>query len=456
MRSEANTRLGAPLHGRSGPLHVEDRVYTHELSQAFVQSAVSAGLKPNDDFNGAEQEGAGLYQVTCKGGRRWSTNEAYLKPARSAAATSPSPPVRSRRGSRSPGRPRDGGDLPAGRRRAHGDGPTGGAPLRRRDQQPAPADAVRHRPVGPPGRARHRRQGRARGSRRQPAGPHAGAAALVHPRHAPTSASSTTCATSPAGSSAAPARSPPTSPRPAPSSASREGLPAPDLQIHVAPSGFYDNGFHEPTSRMFTAAPGLVSVQSRGSIRLRSADPTLAPGHRPGLPRGPDRPGRAARRHAADLGDLHPGCAGGVPRPALADAGLPDRRRPARSDPDLGADDLPPDLDLRDGHRRGRGGRPRAPGARRRRAARRRRLGDARRTPRQHQRPHHHGRREGVRPDQERLDDPCRQRCRDACDVRVAQPDHRRRRRHAPGAQRARKCRPRSTAPTTRRRGGRR
>ena len=58
---------------------------------------------------------------------------------------------------------------------------------------------------------------------------------------------------------------------------SREGLPAPDLQIHVAPAGFYDNGFHEPTSRMFTAAPGLVSVQSRGSIRLRSADPTWHP-----------------------------------------------------------------------------------------------------------------------------------------------------------------------------------
>ena len=59
--------------------------------------------------------------------------------------------------------------------------------------------------------------------------------------------------------------------------ASRDGLPAPDLQIHVAPSGFYDNGLHEPTSRMFTAAPGLVSVQSRGSIRLRSADPTWHP-----------------------------------------------------------------------------------------------------------------------------------------------------------------------------------
>ena len=59
--------------------------------------------------------------------------------------------------------------------------------------------------------------------------------------------------------------------------ASREGLAAPDIQIHTAPTGFYDNGMHEPTSRLFTAAPTLVSVQSRGSIRLRSADPSWHP-----------------------------------------------------------------------------------------------------------------------------------------------------------------------------------
>jgi choline dehydrogenase len=59
--------------------------------------------------------------------------------------------------------------------------------------------------------------------------------------------------------------------------ATREGLPAPDLQIHVAPTGFYDNGMHEPNSRMVTAAPTLVSVASRGSIRLRSAEPAWHP-----------------------------------------------------------------------------------------------------------------------------------------------------------------------------------
>src|SRR5829696_1596547 len=82
IRSEGNTRLGAPYHGQDGPLHVEDRRYTHPLSQAWVDSAVATGFKPTDDFNGAEQEGAGLYQVTCRKGRRWSTARAYLEPAR--------------------------------------------------------------------------------------------------------------------------------------------------------------------------------------------------------------------------------------------------------------------------------------------------------------------------------------------------------------------------------------
>ena len=87
VRAEGNTRLGAPYHGQDGPLHVEDRRYTHELTDPWVESAVSAGLKPTDDFNGAEQEGAGLYQVTCRNGRRWSVDDAYLQPARTATTS---------------------------------------------------------------------------------------------------------------------------------------------------------------------------------------------------------------------------------------------------------------------------------------------------------------------------------------------------------------------------------
>ena len=80
-RSEGNTRLGGRFHGTDGPLHVEDRTYNHELSTAFIEAGVAAGLKRNDDFNGAEQEGVGLYQVTCKKGRRWSVADGYIHPA---------------------------------------------------------------------------------------------------------------------------------------------------------------------------------------------------------------------------------------------------------------------------------------------------------------------------------------------------------------------------------------
>src|SRR3954453_17091493 len=78
IRSESNTRLGAPYHGSAGPLHVEDRRYTHPLSRAWVESAVANGMKETDDFNGAGQEGAGQYQVTCHRGRRWTVDAAYL------------------------------------------------------------------------------------------------------------------------------------------------------------------------------------------------------------------------------------------------------------------------------------------------------------------------------------------------------------------------------------------
>jgi choline dehydrogenase len=51
------------------------------LSRAFVEACESSGVPANDDFNGAEQDGAGLFQVTQRSGRRCSAAEAFLKPA---------------------------------------------------------------------------------------------------------------------------------------------------------------------------------------------------------------------------------------------------------------------------------------------------------------------------------------------------------------------------------------
>ncbi|MCI2424263.1 GMC family oxidoreductase N-terminal domain-containing protein [Saccharopolyspora sp. K220] len=81
VRAERNNRHGPPSHGTGGPLHVEDRRYTHELSHAWVDAALAWGLPPVGDIAGASPQGAGLTQVTCRDGRRWSTADAYLRPA---------------------------------------------------------------------------------------------------------------------------------------------------------------------------------------------------------------------------------------------------------------------------------------------------------------------------------------------------------------------------------------
>ena len=80
VQSESNARLAGPWHGVDGPLRVEDPLYTHHLSRDWVAAAIDWGLPDNNDFNGATQAGAGLYQLTCRDGRRWSVADAYLHP----------------------------------------------------------------------------------------------------------------------------------------------------------------------------------------------------------------------------------------------------------------------------------------------------------------------------------------------------------------------------------------
>ncbi|MDQ0468637.1 GMC family oxidoreductase [Labrys wisconsinensis] len=79
-RSEDNERLVDRYHGQGGPLWVSDQVSPHELSRAFVRACQAWGLPYNPDFNGASQHGAGLYQVTCRHGRRRSSAVSYLRP----------------------------------------------------------------------------------------------------------------------------------------------------------------------------------------------------------------------------------------------------------------------------------------------------------------------------------------------------------------------------------------
>ena len=80
-RSEHNERGGDGFHGANGPLNVKDLTTPNKFGPVFVSAGQQAGYPLNSDFNGASQEGVGMYQVTHKSGERHSAAKAYLTPA---------------------------------------------------------------------------------------------------------------------------------------------------------------------------------------------------------------------------------------------------------------------------------------------------------------------------------------------------------------------------------------
>ncbi len=81
-KAEDQQRGPNEFHGSGGPLPVSDWRHHDPLSEAFVAAAAQTGIPVNPDFNGASQEGAGFFQTTTRRGRRASTAVAYLRPAR--------------------------------------------------------------------------------------------------------------------------------------------------------------------------------------------------------------------------------------------------------------------------------------------------------------------------------------------------------------------------------------
>lgn len=77
-RMERNVRGADAYHGDDGPLWVSDQRFANPGSLDFVEAGASLQIPRNDDFNGARQDGIGLYQVTQKDGERWTAARAYL------------------------------------------------------------------------------------------------------------------------------------------------------------------------------------------------------------------------------------------------------------------------------------------------------------------------------------------------------------------------------------------
>ena len=82
-RAEAYSGGDDAYRGRSGPLTVSDSAVRREIVDRWVDAAVASGYPLNPDYNGADQEGVGHFQLTMRNGRRCSSARAYLGPARS-------------------------------------------------------------------------------------------------------------------------------------------------------------------------------------------------------------------------------------------------------------------------------------------------------------------------------------------------------------------------------------
>ena len=275
LRAEDNSRGASAYHGSGGPLRVEDPRYTHELSHAFIESAIAAGIDRNEDFNGASQDGAGLFQVTQRRGARWSAADAYLRPAVAAGGVTVETGALVTRILIEAGRAVGVQWSAGGQNRSAGANAevvlSGGA-----------VNSPQLLMLSGIGPVSHLRElgidqvvdlsGVGENLQDHLAAPaiwltegttslhdHENLASLLRWRARHDGPLASTIA-----EACAFVRS-------------RADLPAPDLQFHVAPAAFLDHGLSEPPGPGFTMAPVLVAPKSVGRLRLQSADPRWRP-----------------------------------------------------------------------------------------------------------------------------------------------------------------------------------
>ncbi|UJW75203.1 GMC family oxidoreductase [Rhizobium sp. SL42] len=79
---ETHRHGASDYHGDRGPIHVTPmRGGTHAVSDAFLEACGELGLPANDDFNGRDIEGAGVYDINTRNGQRSHSSAEYLRPA---------------------------------------------------------------------------------------------------------------------------------------------------------------------------------------------------------------------------------------------------------------------------------------------------------------------------------------------------------------------------------------
>jgi choline dehydrogenase len=275
LKAEDNERGASPLHGVGGPLPVSEERSGNAMSHAFVEAGVQAGLDRNEDFNGAQQDGVGMYQVTQRGGMRASAAVAYLHPVMERANLTVMPFMQAHRvlfeGTRAVGVVASQlGQLQELRAQREvilcggsynspqllmlsGVGPAEHLQLREIDvliDRPAVGENLSDHP----------------------------ATQLVWTTLEP---HSLLLALEPAALQEYEA----TQTGPFASNLAEAGgfarvapeAPAPDIQFHFAPVHIVDEGMRDPEGHGVWVSPCLLTPQSRGTVRLASSDPTAKP-----------------------------------------------------------------------------------------------------------------------------------------------------------------------------------
>jgi choline dehydrogenase-like flavoprotein len=79
-KSENNEVVQDAFHGKGGPLNVANIRTSNPFQEYFLEAGRQLQLPVTSDFNGADQMGLGIYQVTQKNGERWSAARAYIEP----------------------------------------------------------------------------------------------------------------------------------------------------------------------------------------------------------------------------------------------------------------------------------------------------------------------------------------------------------------------------------------
>ena len=277
LKAEDNSRGASGDHGTGGPLRVEDSRSPRQLTRTFLEAAESLGIPYIDDYNGPEQDGAATVQVTQRGGRRWSTNDAYLAPVRKR------PNLKVVTGAEVLGVELDGSRATgvryrSGRRRTETVVPAGREVILSAGALGSP-QLLMLSGIGP---AEHLRE---TGVAVALDAPGVGGNLQDHPY--------LVCIWDvPGGGSLLDAEKPkalaewllrrtgPLTSSVAEAFAfvrSRPGLPAADLQFHFVPGYFSEHGADKYEGHALTMGPVLISPKARGHVRLRSSDPADKP-----------------------------------------------------------------------------------------------------------------------------------------------------------------------------------